>query len=690
MFRLHGLRDAHNSLRALVLKTSGDAVAVPAFDDQDGYGCVCGLGVCNALCESLLSLTLTDSCEDVARSGTGGGGVSSSAGASVTRKTSRKRPAPPVSSPRGGGNGDGGGVTKKPRQSARSASAKKQQQQQKPSGPPDKPELYNAGAAVVVAPGNSATIRAKHAEQAESVSAAVRAVVASDAGASAWKLPRKKKTTAPATAPAAVPAAASATVVASSPTAASCYATSSGSNSPSSADVAAAAAAVASETANAVAAATTSIATHPRPADQPTVSADVGVGRFGGTGDLSDGAGGMWPARTWQDARGGGGGITGINVSSSEGFPVSSAGMINKNNGDRSHAPGQGHQQDSFLPPLSGSLLRPQSGGTVTGYNSGGGGGGDRNNSVFMSSSSHYTPSVPISTAMRHDSRDTFNVPFSVPGTENHNQSQQQQQQQQRRVEVAALGNNEFEAAGGGGGGGGGGSGGTGLSPSHRSSVAWWRTDTFPPSSSAAASAVTSSSSGAGGVLPAVTVTSGAWPMQESATSVAATSGAAQTMSWAESNSSTRNGVPAWFGGGNGAGPITLPPPDRNSGSNRDWAGGAGGGRHHTTPSSFAAGPAVAHRWQQGPAVGESGPVAGPGPLGGAGFAAKLLGPTHTHSRGGPGFRSGGGQYVVDAGTHAGRRQQGRSGNEFDFVYELGMLLDEDEFPGVSQQQVGR
>ena len=163
----------------------------------------------------------------------------------------------------------------------------------------------------------------------------------------------------------------------------------------------------------------------------------------------------------------------------------------------------------------------------------------------------------------------------------------------------------------------------------------------------------------------------GSWPVQGSDVSAATTTAAAErTMAWTDPNA--REVMPAWFGGANGTegvGPITLPPPDR--GSSRDWSGGGGEWRHHNisvaAAAAAAAAAAVAHQWPQRQPGTDSGLLAGrPGKLMGAGRHVRV-----------PSFRAG-----SDPNAHHVRRPSGRAfnGSEFDFVYELGMLLNEEEY----------
>ncbi|CAM9604163.1 unnamed protein product, partial [Scytosiphon promiscuus] len=125
VFRLHRHREAYNTLRSLIRRTSDDAF--PDFDDEVGEARqhACGLGVCEALSASLLALNLPGDGGDVARGGTGGGSSNSIRGgggfAKGGRKNSRKRPAPAAPAA-GGGRGGGGGTKRQRPRSPRSAS----------------------------------------------------------------------------------------------------------------------------------------------------------------------------------------------------------------------------------------------------------------------------------------------------------------------------------------------------------------------------------------------------------------------------------------------------------------------------------------------------------------------------------------------------------------------------------------
>lgn len=463
---------------------------------------------------------------------------------------------------------------------------------------------------------------------------------ASDAGATseavaaaAWKFPGSRNTAVPSD-------------VTASPSVASspgggyfAPATSAGSSSPSTAAVAAAAAAVASATATAVAAATSTAVTNPRSSDHhdlPSNAPGLNVERTGSASEVpvvSGDSGALWPSSTaWED--GGGTGIIGAAEQGS--FLGCFNGMRNNNSANNrpSHA-GQSDEQHFYLPPLG--MLHAQSGsGNIAGVRRGdhnGGGGGSGVGAGFVSDSSHYA-----TTQCRHGPRDVINEPLILlgkPGTENFPHALQRRDSQQRRIEGAPQRRIEGEIAVTGG---------------------------YEPGFGG----------GSGG---------GSWPVQGS-DAAATTTAAGRTMAWTDPNA--REVMPAWFGGGSdtgGAGPITLPPLDR--GFNRDCRGG-GDWRQHNI-SVAATGAAAVAGVQQLPPRSDGGLLGGR--VAGAG---KVVGSRHVRV---PSFRAGGAPLAIGTNppfAHV-RRASGRgaNGNEFDFVYELGMLLDEEEFPG-GQQPGGR
>lgn len=150
--------------------------------------------------------------------------------------------------------------------------------------------------------------------------------------------------------------------------------------------------------------------------------------------------------------------------------------------------------------------------------------------------------------------------------------------------------------------------------------------------------------------------------------------------------------MPGWFGGSSsasggsgGAGTITLPPPGR--GVHREW-GNVAGGAQHGNASYWG------QQWPQGLAGGSDvSLVGGSYSEGGAAAAGKVINAAQTRM---PAFRTangvGGGGGGVGAqqlaGSSAGSRRPARGGSEFDFVWELGMLLEEDEFSADAYNRV--
>ncbi len=418
-------------------------------------------------------------------------------------------------------------------------------------------------------------------------------------------------------------------------------ATSAGSSPPSTADVAAAAAAVASATATAVAAATSAAVTAPQPSDHhdlPVNSRGFAVERSRPACEVpvdSEGSGALWPSSIpWED-----GGGAGINGAAGQGcFLVGFGGVRNNNINNRPSHAGQRDEQDCYLPPLG--MLHARSGsGNMAGVRRGdhnGGGGGGGVGAGFVSDSSHYA-----ATQSRHDPRYVINEPPILLGkkvADNFPHALQRRDSQQRRLEDARHRRIEGEMAGTGG---------------------------YEP--------------GFGG--------DGSWPVQGSDAAATATA-ADRTMAWTDPNA--REVMPAWFGGvrdtGGAGGPITLPPPDRSS--NRDWASGGDWRQHNVSvAAAVAAAAAGAQQWPpQRPPGSDGGGILG----GRAGGAGKVVGSRHVRV---PSFRAGGAPLAMGTTTpyaHV-RRASGRgaNGNEFDFVYELGMLLDEEEFPGGQQPLPG-